>query len=74
MGKMLNQLLNYKAASEAPTFYDNFRRTYAGRPSETIFADQPASAASHNQTSNVASSLPVRLTRLRRGPRWTGAN
>jgi hypothetical protein len=74
MGKMVNQLLDYNAESERPNFYDNFRRTYAGRPSQTIFADQPASATSQNQTSNVANSLPVRLTRLRRGPRWIATN
>ncbi len=74
MGKMIDQLLNDNAETELSSYYNNFRRTNTGRAGYPICADQPTSTTNQNRSSNIASSLPVRLTRLRRGPRWIATN
>ncbi len=73
MDKMVNQLLNYNAADELLFFHTNFRPASADR-NQTIFVDQAASVTNQNRISNVTINLPVRFTRLRRGPRWIANN
>lgn len=69
MDNKINTLLNTNAETDFQFFYDNFRRT----PGRRTIAIVERQAQPGNQNSAIT-NRPVRITRLRRGPRWVPAN
>jgi hypothetical protein len=71
MGKMIDTLLNTNAETDYPVFYDNFRRTPGSR---TIAIVERQAQPSNRNNAATIEQRPIRITRLRRGPRWIPAN